>query len=64
MECSAPSAFPVLAVQPPGDQHDGSIVGSVSSAGGQKGFLFEDGAFTVFDVPLSTGVCLTFRIHD
>jgi len=44
---------------PQGINKDGSIVGSVSSAGGQKGFLFEDGAFTVFDVPLSTGVCLT-----
>jgi uncharacterized membrane protein len=44
---------------PQGINKDGSIVGSVSTAGGQKGFLFEDGAFTVFDVPLSTGVCLT-----
>ena len=44
---------------PQGINTRGSIVGSVISAGVQKGFLFEDGAFTVFDVTLSTGVCLT-----
>ena len=44
---------------PQGINRDGSIVGSVISDGVPKGFLFENGEFTVFDVPLSTGVCQT-----
>ncbi len=44
---------------PQGINKHGSIVGIVFGPSGQKGFLSDHGAFTVFDVPLSTGVCLT-----